>query len=101
MSGLATGAERVYLHEEGVTLKKMKEDLDDLIRGFNEGKRVGLIIRNEEANPTYDTAFISRLFNEESGGVFTVRQSILGHLQQGATPRRSTASRRRTSRASA
>ncbi|MBP1635327.1 MAG: 6-phosphofructokinase [Acidobacteria bacterium] len=49
MSGLATGAERVYLHEEGVTLKKMKEDLDDLIRGFSEGKRVGLIIRNEEA----------------------------------------------------
>ncbi|MBP7569812.1 MAG: 6-phosphofructokinase [Acidobacteria bacterium] len=86
MSGLATGAERVYLPEEGITLKAMKEDLDALIRGFQEGKRVGLVIRNEEANPTYDTAFISALFDEESGGVFAVRQSILGHLQQGGDP---------------
>ena len=86
MSGLASGAERVYLHEEGVTLKSMKEDLDMLIRGFKEGKRVGLIIRNEEANATYNTAFISALFGEESGGAFTVRESILGHLQQGGDP---------------
>jgi len=86
MSGLATGAERVYLHEEGVTLKSMKEDLDMLIRGFREGKRLGLIIRNEDANPTYSTSFMSSLFEEESGGVFAVRESILGHLQQGGDP---------------
>ncbi len=86
MSGLATGAERVYLHEEGVTLKSMKEDLDMLIRGFREGKRLGLIIRNEDANPTYDTVFMSALFEEESGGAFAVRESILGHLQQGGDP---------------
>jgi 6-phosphofructokinase 1 len=86
MSGLATGAERVYLHEEGVTLKSMKEDLDQLVRGFREGKRLGLVIRNEEANATYDTAFMSALFEEESGGAFAVRQSILGHLQQGGDP---------------
>jgi 6-phosphofructokinase 1 len=86
MSSLATGAERVYLHEEGVTLKMMKEDLDLLKEGFREGKRVGLIYRNEEANDTYDTRFISRLFDEESGGLFDVRQSILGHLQQGGDP---------------
>jgi 6-phosphofructokinase 1 len=86
MSGLATGAERVYLHEEGVTLKSMKEDLDMLIRGFREGKRLGLIIRNEDANPTYDTMFMSALFEEESDGAFDVRESILGHLQQGGDP---------------
>ncbi len=86
MSGLATGAERVYLHEEGVTLKSMKEDLDMLIRGFREGKRLGLIFRNEDANPTYSTSFMSSLFGEESGGVFAVRESILGHLQQGGDP---------------
>jgi 6-phosphofructokinase 1 len=86
MSGLATGAERVYLHEEGVTLKSMKEDLDMLIRGFREGKRLGLIIRNEDANPTYTTSFMSSLLEEESGGVFAVRESILGHLQQGGDP---------------
>jgi len=86
MSGLATGAERVYLHEEGVTLKSMKEDLDMLVKGFREGKRLGLIIRNEDANPTYDTTFMSSLFEEESGGAFAVRESILGHLQQGGDP---------------
>jgi 6-phosphofructokinase 1 len=86
MSGLATGAERVYLHEEGVTLKSMKEDLDMLVRGFREGKRLGLVIRNENANPTYDTSFMSALFEEESGGAFAVRESILGHLQQGGDP---------------
>jgi 6-phosphofructokinase 1 len=86
MSGLATGAERVYLHEEGVTLKSMKEDLDMLVRGFREGKRLGLIIRNEDANPTYDTIFMTALFQEESGGAFAVRESILGHLQQGGDP---------------
>ncbi|HSK08334.1 MAG TPA: 6-phosphofructokinase, partial [Vicinamibacterales bacterium] len=86
MGGLATGAERVYLHEEGITLKMMKEDLDALTRGFQEGKSVGLVIRNEEANETYDTAFITALFEEESRGAFAVRQSILGHLQQGGDP---------------
>ena len=86
MSGLATGAERVYLHEEGVTLKCMEEDLEKLIRGFREGKRLGLIIRNEDANPTYTTSFMSALFEEESGGAFAVRESILGHLQQGGDP---------------
>jgi 6-phosphofructokinase 1 len=86
MSGLATGAERVYLHEEGVTLKSMEEDLDMLIRGFREGKRLGLVIRNEQANATYDTTFMSALFGEESGGAFAVRTSILGHLQQGGDP---------------
>ncbi len=86
MSGLATGAERVYLHEEGVTLKRMKEDLDMLVRGFREGKRLGLVIRNEYANPTYTTAFLCALFEEEGGGAFDVRQSILGHLQQGGDP---------------
>ncbi len=86
MSGLATGAERVYLHEEGITLKSMKEDLDVLVRGFREGKRLGLVIRNEDANPTYDTNFMRALFEEESGGAFAVRESILGHLQQGGDP---------------
>ncbi len=86
MSGLATGAERVYLHEEGITLKSMKEDLDRLVEGFREGKRLGLVIRNEEANPTYDTPFMRALFEEESGGAFAVRESILGHLQQGGDP---------------
>jgi 6-phosphofructokinase 1 len=86
MSGLATGAERVYLHEEGITLRDLQADLDQLIHGFQHGKRLGLLIRNEHANPIYTSDFIAALFEEEGGGLFDVRQTILGHVQQGGDP---------------
>jgi 6-phosphofructokinase 1 len=86
MSGLATGAERVYLPEEGVTLREMQADLEYMLRGFRSGKRLGLIIRNEAVNPVYTTSFMSALFEEEGGDLFDVRQAILGHMQQGGSP---------------
>ena len=86
MGGLATGAERVYLNEEGVTLRDMQVDVENLIDGFEHGKRLGLMIRNENANPIYTTAFMAALFEEEGGELFDVRQAILGHLQQGGDP---------------
>jgi 6-phosphofructokinase 1 len=86
MSGLATGAERVYIHEDGVTLKDMVTDVEKLIQGFKRGKRLGLIIRNEDANPIYTTSFMVSLFEEEGKELFDVRQSILGHMQQGGVP---------------
>jgi 6-phosphofructokinase 1 len=86
LSGLATGAERVYLNEEGVSLRDLQIDLDHLIQGFREDKRVGLMIRNEYANPFYTTDFMASLFEEEGGDLFDVRQAILGHLQQGGNP---------------
>jgi 6-phosphofructokinase 1 len=86
MSALATGAERVYLPEEGVTLKDMVADINMLITGFKQGKRVGLMIRNEHANEIYTTDFMRALFEEEGGDLFDVRQAILGHLQQGGNP---------------
>jgi 6-phosphofructokinase 1 len=86
VSGLATGAERVYLHEEGVTLADLQADLNYLLKGFQEGKRLGLLIRNEHANPLYTTSFMCSLLEEEGGDFFDVRQAILGHLQQGGDP---------------
>jgi 6-phosphofructokinase 1 len=86
MGGLATGAERVYLHEEGVTLDDLREDVEKLNYGFEHGKRLGLMIRNENANQVYNTAFMVALFEEEGQDLFDVRQSILGHLQQGGRP---------------
>jgi len=86
MAGLSTGAERVYLNEEGVTLADLKDDLDHLIQGFRQGKRLGLMIRNEMANTTYTTPFMAALFEEEGRELFEVRQAILGHLQQGGNP---------------
>lgn len=86
MGGMATGAERVYLHEEGIKLRDLQADVEHLLRGFQAGKRLGLVIRNEYANPIYDTKFICSLFEEEGRDVFDVRPAILGHLQQGGDP---------------
>ena len=86
MGGLASGAERVYLHEEGVSLADLLADLEHLIRGFAGGKRLGLMIRNEMVSRCYSTDFMVSLFEEESGDLFDVRQAILGHLQQGGSP---------------
>jgi 6-phosphofructokinase 1 len=86
MGGLATGAERVYMHEEGVTIGGLQRDVENLKEGFRSGKRLGLMIRNEFANRVYTTAFMVALFEEEGGDLFDVRQAILGHLQQGGDP---------------
>ena len=86
MSGLATGAEQVYLDESGVTLKDLLVDLDNLKIGFENGKRVALTIRNECSNTVYTTSFLHSLFEEEGRGLFEVRQAVLGHLQQGGDP---------------
>ena len=86
MSAMATGAERVYIPEEGVTLQDLVEDVNQLVQGFSQGKRLGLIIRNENANLTYSTDFMCALFEEEGGDLFDVRQAILGHIQQGGNP---------------
>ena len=86
MAGLASGAERVYLNEEGVSIADLQADVENLIASFQDGKRLGLMIRNELANPCYDTQFMVSLFEEEGGDLFEVRQAILGHQQQGGNP---------------
>ncbi len=86
MGGIATGAERVYIPEEGVTLRDMQIDVENLNRAFDAGKRLGLILRSEYANKIYNTPFMCALFEEEGRNVFDVRPAILGHLQQGGDP---------------
>jgi 6-phosphofructokinase 1 len=87
MSALATGAERVYMHEEGVRLADLQEDIEKLRESFLSGKRLGLMIRSEGANKRYTTDFLAAIFEEEGGDLFDVRVSVLGHLQQGGDPR--------------
>ena len=86
MSMLATGAEQVYLPEEGITLADLQEDIEMLKSTFKSGKRLAVMIRNERANQLYTTKFISDLFEEEGRGLFEVRWTVLGHLQQGGNP---------------
>ncbi|HEU5089560.1 MAG TPA: 6-phosphofructokinase, partial [Roseiflexaceae bacterium] len=72
MSGLATGAERVYLPEEGVSLEGLREDLNMLFDRFNHGRKLSLMIRNESANKLYTTSFMSALFEEEGQELYDV-----------------------------
>ena len=85
MSGLATGAERVYLHEEGVTLVRPQGRSRPPGPRLPPGKRLGPVIRNEYANPLHD-AVHGRPVRAGGQGLFDVRQAILGHLQQGGNP---------------
>lgn len=86
MAGLAAGAERVYLHEEGMTLAGLTEDTARMIASFQAGRKLFLVIRNEKASEQYTTDFLARLFEEEGRALFDVRQSIIGHVQQGGNP---------------
>jgi len=86
MGGLASGAERVYLHEEGIRLAELSNDVDALCESFRQGRRLFLAVRNERASEHYTTDFIARLLEEEGKELFDVRQAILGHVQQGGSP---------------
>ena len=85
-SALATGAERVYLPERGITLEQLREDVAALNLAFAEGQQLGLLIRAESADGVYTTEFVRSVFEKESGDAFDARAAILGHLQQGGDP---------------
>ena len=86
MSGLASGAERVYLPEEGITLQDLITDVQELAERFRAGKRLGLMIRSEHADPVYSSGFIRALFEKEGGELWDSREAILGHVQEGGNP---------------
>jgi 6-phosphofructokinase 1 len=86
MSGMSSGAERVYMPEEGITLDDLTVDVGRLTEGFRAGKRLGLVIRSEHADAVYTTGFIHALFEKEGGDLFDVREAILGHIQEGGDP---------------
>jgi 6-phosphofructokinase 1 len=86
MGGLAAGAERVYLHETGITLDQLSKDVHWLDDSFSHGRRFFLAMRNEMANEHYTTDFIARILEEEGGDLYDVRTAVLGHLQQGGSP---------------
>ena len=86
MAGIATGAERVYLNEETVTLADIEEDAQLMRRSFEEGRRLFLAVRNEQASGLYNLEFLERVFAQEGQGLYDVRASAIGHLQQGGSP---------------
>lgn len=86
MSGIAAGAELVYLDEFPYDLQILANDVKMMRDSFRDGRRLCLVLHNEEAGGRYDREFIASVFAQESKGLFDVRHSALGHLQQGGEP---------------
>ncbi|KUI15318.1 6-phosphofructokinase [Mycobacterium lehmannii] len=86
VSGLATGADRVYLPEDGITLNSLTTDVRALAERFRAGKRVGLIVRSEGSDRVYTTRFITALFDKEGAELFDAREEVLGYVQEGGDP---------------
>lgn len=85
MSGLATGAEYIYLNEHPKNASDILKDIKKLKKQFNEeGRTVALVINNEKSS--YSTSVLEAIFETECKGDFNVRQAILGHIQQGGDP---------------
>lgn len=86
LAGLAGGADAAYIYEEKFGIKDLMGDVIHMQAKMSEGVSRGLILRNENANQNYTTDFIFRLYSEEGKNIFTTRQNILGHMQQGGSP---------------
>lgn len=86
MSALASGAEKAYIPETGISLAELNLDVENLKRSFESGKRLVIFMRNEHSSYHYTTDFIRRLMEEESKGQFEVRTAVLGHVQRGGVP---------------
>lgn len=86
VSGIASGAQHIYMPEDGITLDDLTADIQSVAEGFRSGTRLGLIIRSEGADPVYNTWFVTSLFEKEGGDLFDARQAVLGHVQEGGDP---------------
>ena len=86
MGALATGAEKAYLPETGISLAELNQDVTELRESFGCGKRMVIYMRSEDASRHYTTDFLRRLLEEESKDEFEVRSVSLGHVQRGGFP---------------
>ena len=86
MSGITTGAEYIYLNEVPLSLRSLSADTDKARASFEAGRRLLLVVMNEETSTHYDRKFISRVYESTGEGLFDVRDSALGYIQQGGSP---------------
>ena len=86
MGSMATGAERVHLPEEGITLERLSDVSPRRWAGFAHGKRLGLVIRGEVPTSSTQPASSSRCSTTRATVCSTVRGAILGPCQDGGQP---------------
>ncbi|KAI9320079.1 6-phosphofructokinase [Dichotomocladium elegans] len=89
-AGLASGANTVYIPEEGISLSRLQSDVNHLMALYldddpdkSEGR---IILRTETVSDTYTTDVISNILKDEGHEFFDSRTAVLGHIQQGDTP---------------
>lgn len=86
MGGLAGGAERIYLPEEPLSLEQLSDDVSACVQAFSDGRVFYLAVRGEGTSEYYTTDVIANLLEAEGRGSYSVRQAVLGHVQQGGSP---------------
>ncbi len=84
MSGLATGADRIFIREEKITRDKLNNMLHTLAESFAHGQKAGVIVRSEGA--IFSTNFIKETISVLLEPKREVRETVLGHLQRGGNP---------------
>jgi len=72
MAGLQVGAMAVYIPEEGINIRMLAADIEQL--------------RKEYASKTYSTELIANMIADEANGRFESRFAVPGHVQQGGVP---------------
>ena len=84
MSGLATGADRVFVREEKINQNELTKLLHVLRKSFDCGQKAGIIIRSEGAR--FSTSFLKETIDVLLKPEREVRETVLGHLQRGGNP---------------
>lgn len=86
LGGIAGGAEKVYLPETGVQLPELARDIEALVDAFETGRSFYLAVMGEETSEHYTADVIAKMFEAEGEGRFSVREAVIGHVQQGGVP---------------
>lgn len=86
LSAITAGAEQVYLNEIPMTLASLADDTNRMVKSFESGRRLYLVVNNENSSHYYTTQILTNIFEEEGHGIFDVRPAVLGHQQQGGNP---------------
>ncbi len=84
MSGLATGADRIFIREEKMTQYELHAMLHALEESFAHGQKAGVIVRSEGA--LFSTNFLKETIAVLLEPKRDVRETVLGHLQRGGNP---------------
>lgn len=91
LGALAGGADSSYTHEDNISLETMQDDVEYLREKFINAKcKHAVVVRNELCSRLYTMSFMQSLFEQEgqrrNQTKFSVRNNVLGHLQQGNSP---------------